>query len=221
MRAVDLRRRNEDQEFLKRNPAGFLPAFEDGSVVMVESIAIIEYLIAKYDGNRLAPDVDDFRFPVYQQFLHLGEAGLAAYLNVVVATRFFAPESDRQNWGAKVAERMFFNRLTLVSQRLSAAPMMAGDEFSAADISVVGRPARTRRSLRAGVAGLSQPRVLAPCLQSGEREIPTASFVKPVDCQSVDATQFNRMLIGNLFLNREHVMVSGSDSGDQDVRARP
>ena len=27
--------------------------------------------------------------------------------------------------------------LTLVSQRLSAAPMMAGDEFSAADVSIV------------------------------------------------------------------------------------
>jgi glutathione S-transferase len=31
---------------------------------------------------------------------------------------------------------MFFNRLTLVSQRLAKAPLMAGDEFTAANISV-------------------------------------------------------------------------------------
>lgn len=54
----------------------------------------------------------------------------------MVASRFFAPESERQNRGVQIAERMFCNRLTLVSRRLSAAPMMAGDEFSEADISV-------------------------------------------------------------------------------------
>ena len=133
---IDWRQQPPDDEFLKRNPAAFLPVLDDNGVVMVESIAILEYLIAKYDGKKLAPAVGDARFPIYQQYLHLGEAGLAAYLNVVVASKFFAPESERQNWGAQVAERLFFRRLTLVSQRLSAAPMMAGDEFSAADISV-------------------------------------------------------------------------------------
>jgi glutathione S-transferase len=135
---VDLRNRSQDEELQRRNPAGFLPVIDDDGVVMVESIAIIEYLIAKYDDqNRLAPQARDPRFPAYQQFLHLGEAGLAAYLNIVVASRFFAPESEKRNWGSQVAERMFFSRLTLVSQRLSVAPHMAGDEFSAADISVV------------------------------------------------------------------------------------
>jgi len=136
MRPVDLRKRQEDAEFLKVNPAGFLPVIDDDGVVMVESIAILEYLIARYDGTSLAPSAGDPCFPMYQQFLHLGEAGLSAYLNIVVGSRFFAPETERENWGAKIAERMFFSRLALVSQRLSAAPLMAGDEFSAADISV-------------------------------------------------------------------------------------
>jgi glutathione S-transferase len=137
LHAVDLRNRSNDEELQKRNPAGFLPVLDDNGMVMVESIAIIEYLIAKYDEkNGLAPSSADPNFPMYQQFLHLGESGLAAYLNIVVASRFFAPEAERQNWGVQAAERMFFNRLTLVSQRLSAAPLMAGDEFTAADISV-------------------------------------------------------------------------------------
>jgi glutathione S-transferase len=136
LRPVDLRKRQEDEEFLKVNPAGFLPVLDDNGVVMVESIAILEYLVAKYDGTGLAPAANDRRFPMYQQFLHLGEAGLSAYLNVVVGSRFFAPETERENWGAKIAERMFFSRLALVSKRLSTVPMMAGGEFSAADISV-------------------------------------------------------------------------------------
>jgi glutathione S-transferase len=137
LRAVDLRQRMSDAEFLAVNPAGFLPAIDDDGVAMVESIAILEYLIARYGGSRLAPEANDPGFPMYQQFLHLGESGLAAYLNIVVASRFFAPEAERENFGAKVAERMFFNRLQLVVTRLASAPMMAGDMFTAADISVV------------------------------------------------------------------------------------
>jgi len=137
LRQVDLRQRMQDEEFVKRNPAGFLPVLDDDGVVMVESIAILEYLIARHHGKALAPAAGDAAFSTYQQFLHLGESGLAAYLNIVVASRFLAPEAERQNWGTQVAERLFFNRLALVSQRLTQAPMMAGAAFSAADISVI------------------------------------------------------------------------------------
>lgn len=137
MRPVDLRKRMEDAEFMAINPAGFLPAMQDGDVAMVDSIAIIEYLIARYDsGGTLAPKPDDPRFPLYQQFLHIGESGLAAFLNVIVGSRFMAPEGEKDNFGARMAERMFFNRLELVSRRLGGAPMMAGNDFTAADISV-------------------------------------------------------------------------------------
>lgn len=158
VRFVDLRQRLQDQELVKRNPGGFLPVLDDDGVVMVESIAILEYLIAKYDGKTLAPDADDPAFAMYQQFLHLGEAGLAAYLNIVVASRFFAPEAERQNWGAQAAERMFFNRLTLVSGRLSTSPMLAGNDFSAADISVTYS---LDLADRLGLAGTFGPELIA------------------------------------------------------------
>ncbi len=138
MRPVDLRKRMEDAEFMAINPAGFLPAMQDGDVTMVDSIAMIEYLIARYDsGGILAPKPDDPRFARYQQFLHIGESGLAAFLNVIVGSRFLAPEAEKDNFGARMAERMFDSRLTLVTRQLGEAPMMAGDIFTAADISVV------------------------------------------------------------------------------------
>src|SRR6187397_1117585 len=78
LRRVDLLEGVEnDAEFLAINPAGFIPAMRDGDVTMVESIAIMEYVMARYGPTPLAPDVRDPAFPAYQQFLHLGEAGLA------------------------------------------------------------------------------------------------------------------------------------------------
>jgi len=137
MRPVDLRTRMKDAEFLALNPSGFLPAMQDGDVTMVDSIAMLEYLIARYDSKGvLAPGASDKSFPAYQQFLHLGESGMAAHLNVLVGTKFMAPENEKDNFGARVAERMYFNRLELVTRQLAKSPMMAGERFTAADISV-------------------------------------------------------------------------------------
>ena len=126
----------EDSEFLAINPAGFIPAIQDGDVTMVESIAIMEYLMARYGPTPLAPDPHDPAFPAYQQFLHLGEAGLAASIYFVVVSRNLAPEAERQNWGAGKALEVFESRLRLVTRQLARSPYLAGDTFTAADISV-------------------------------------------------------------------------------------
>jgi len=137
LRPVDLIAGVEnDTEFLAVNPAGFIPALVDGDATLVESIAIMEYLIARYGPTPLAPTAHDPAFPAYQQFLHLGEAGLAASIYFVIVSRNLAPEADRQNWGARKALEVFESRLELVTRQLARAPYMAGDSFTAADISV-------------------------------------------------------------------------------------
>lgn len=137
LRPVDLLAGVEnDTEFLAINPAGFIPAIQDGDVTMVESIAIMEYLMARYGPTPLAPGPHDPAFPAYQQFLHLGEAGLAAAIYFVVGARLFAPESERQNWSASQALGVFESRLTLVTRQLARTPYLAGETFTAADISV-------------------------------------------------------------------------------------
>jgi glutathione S-transferase len=137
LRDVDLLAGVEnDAEFLEINPAGFIPAIRDGDVTMVESVAIMEYLLGRYGPTTLAPGAQDAAFPAYQQFLHLGEAGLAASLYFVSGARNIAPESQRDNWSARQAMDVFTTRLTLVTRRLELAPYMAGDVFTAADISV-------------------------------------------------------------------------------------
>jgi glutathione S-transferase len=137
LRPVDLLAGVEDDaEFLAINPAGFIPAIQDGDVTMVESIAIMEYLMARYGPTPLAPDPHNPAFPAYQQFLHLGEAGLAASMYFVVVSRNLAPEAERDNWGARKALEVFETRLRLVTRQLARSPYVAGDAFTAADISV-------------------------------------------------------------------------------------
>lgn len=125
-----------DPEFLAINPAGFIPALEDGEAVLVESIAIMEYLMARHGPTPLAPAPGDRAFPAYQQFLHLGEAGLAASMYFVVVSRNLAPEGEKDNWGARKALEVFESRRGLVTRQLARAPYMAGEAFTAADISV-------------------------------------------------------------------------------------
>jgi glutathione S-transferase len=137
LRPVDLLAGVEDDaEFLAINPAGFIPAIQDGDVTMVESIAIMEYLMARHGPTPLAPNPRDPTFPAYQQFLHLGEAGLAASIYFVNGARNFAPESERDNWSAGQALEVFETRLGLVTRQLARSPYLAGDAFTAADISV-------------------------------------------------------------------------------------
>src|SRR6476659_389154 len=77
LRPVDLLAGVEtDAEFLAINPAGFIPAIQDGDVTMVESIAIMEYLMARHGPTPLAPAATDASYQTYQQFLPLGEDGL-------------------------------------------------------------------------------------------------------------------------------------------------
>jgi len=137
LRPVDLLAGVEkDAEYLAINPAGFIPAIQDGDVTMVESIAIMEYLMARYGPTPLAPGSHDPAFPAYQQFLHLGEAGLAASMFFVLGARNFGPEAERDNWTARQALGVFESRLGLVTRQLARSPYMAGERFTAADISV-------------------------------------------------------------------------------------
>src|SRR6201992_1773342 len=131
LRDVDLLAGVEnDAEFLAINPSGFIPAIRDGDVTMVESIAIMEDLVGRYGPTALAPEARDAAFPAYQQFLHLGEAGLAASVYFVSGARNIAPESERDNWSARQAMEVFTTRLSLVTRQLERAPYMAGSAFT-------------------------------------------------------------------------------------------
>ena len=136
VRQVDMLSEERDPQFLALNPADYIPVLQDGPVTMVESIASMEYLLARHGPTPLAPAPHDPGFPAYQQFLHLGEAGLATLMMPAIVSRFMAPPAERDNWAARWCLQSFRKRVTLVERRLAEAPYLAGDRFTAADISV-------------------------------------------------------------------------------------
>lgn len=180
LRPVDLLAGVEnDPEFLAVNPAGFIPAIEDGDVIMVESIAIMQYLMARHGPTPLAPEPQDPAFPLYQQFLHLGEAGLAVPINAVVATHMLAPEAERDNWTAGWALETFESRLGLVTRQLERTPYVAGEAFTAADISVAYALLLARRSGSAVLGALEEAYIARVTRRDGyERAMNTCKETK-------------------------------------------
>jgi glutathione S-transferase len=136
VRPVAFLERDADVEFMALNPGGFLPVMKDDDTVLVESGAMMEYVAARYGPTALFPGPTDPDYAVFLQYFHFGEAGLAAPLVIIPYSLYYAPPEHRDNYGNEVARQIFRRRLTLVEQRLAQTPYMAGETFTAADISV-------------------------------------------------------------------------------------
>lgn len=123
-----------DADRLVIDPTGAIPAVRDGNVRMLESVGAMEYLMARQGPTPLARAPDEPEFAAYRQFLHLGQAGLAAAIYFVALRH--SPEAERRAWGAEEVLDVFRNRLGLVENQLERSTWLAGDRFTAADISM-------------------------------------------------------------------------------------
>ncbi len=122
-------------EFKALHPLGAAPVITDGGLVLAESGAIIEYIIAKYGGGRftLAPEHPDFAQYLY--WFHFANGNLQPNMgrNMVMRQLDLAPENP-----ILLAMRARLDRvLALVEARLGEATYLAGQEFTAADIIIV------------------------------------------------------------------------------------
>ena len=123
-------------EFKAVNPLRTVPAMTDGDVRMIESVAMMIYIMSKYGPTDLEVKPNEPGYASYLQFLLFGEAGVAAYGNPLVATRFMAPDDQKQNWTAGYLKTAILKRLEFVATCLDGKPYIAADRFTAADISV-------------------------------------------------------------------------------------
>jgi len=123
-------------EFKAVNPLRTVPAMADGDVRMIESVAMMIYIMTKYGPTELEVKPSEEGYGSYLQFLMFGEAGVAAYGNPLVATRFLAPDDQKQNWTAGYLKKAIIKRLEFVADCLGGRDYLAADRFTAADISV-------------------------------------------------------------------------------------
>lgn len=123
----------KSDEHRARHPLGRIPVLEDGEVVLYESGAIIEYLVARHSDGSLKPDVNSPAYPEFLQWFHYCEGMVMPPINtIVVQTKLLSPE--RRN--AEVlgqAQRLLSKALSPVDAALTGREYLIG-VFSAADV---------------------------------------------------------------------------------------
>ena len=144
-------------ELLAVNPLKSLPTLQDGAVTMIESVAMMIYIMGEYGPTDLELMPGDPDYPRDLQFLLFGEAGMAMYGNPLVAAKFFAPQDKRANWTSDYLKATFTKRLRFLEDQLGGARYLLGDRFTAADISV---------GYTIGMAGFAADIALSPTLNA-------------------------------------------------------
>ncbi len=121
-------------ESLKRiHPLGKSPVIRDGAQVLIESGAILEYIVRKYGKGKLAPAESAPEWPRYLQFMHYAEG--SAMLPVMLKLYL----SRIGEAGAPLAPRItseIENHFGYLDGELVNAEFFVGKELSAADINL-------------------------------------------------------------------------------------
>ncbi|MEO6972442.1 MAG: glutathione S-transferase [Rhodoferax sp.] len=125
------------------HPLGKSPVITDDGQTIIESGAIIDYLIRRHGGGRLQPAPQTHEYNAYQQWLHYaeGSAMLPLMLKLYV--------SRLGDAGAPLFPRIeseIANHLGYVNQSLQGRQWLVGDDITGADIqmSFVGEVAGSR-----------------------------------------------------------------------------
>jgi glutathione S-transferase len=121
------------------HPLGKSPVVTEGDRTIIESGAIIDYIIRRHGGGRLQPDPASADYDTYQQWLHYAEG--SAMLPIML----FMYVGRLGEAGAPLHPRLeseLANHLGYVNQSLAGKDWLMGD-FSGADIqmSFVGEAA--------------------------------------------------------------------------------
>lgn len=147
------------------HPMGIAPVITEGDLVLAESGAIVEYVIAKHGNGRLAIGSDKPNFADYLFWFHFAngtmmpsEMGgvISSMLGLKDGNPMMAMLNDR-------SERAF----GLVERRLGDVPYFAGNEFTAADIMMLFALSTMRAFVHRDLAPL--PHVRGYLKRIGER----------------------------------------------------
>ncbi|MBF7144832.1 MULTISPECIES: glutathione S-transferase family protein [Pseudomonas] len=130
------------------HPLGKSPVIEDGPHVLIESGAIVDYLIRRHGEGRLQPDPATATYDEYVQWLHFaeGSAMLPLMLDLYVGRLGDA--------GAPLKPRIdseLENYLGYLNTALGLTPYLVGEALTGADIqmSFIGELAKARGKIDA------------------------------------------------------------------------
>lgn len=138
----ELKRYNRDlvtnlapPELQAMHPMGTAPVITEGELVLAESGAIMDYILAKYGPGRLAPGPAHPDFARYLYWYHFANATLQPIMgrNMILSRLTLPPDNPVLLSTLGRLDRA----LVLVDDRLGTADFLAGQQITAADIMVV------------------------------------------------------------------------------------
>jgi glutathione S-transferase len=132
-------------ELRKIHPLGKSPIVTDGDLVLAETGAIVEYLVDKYGGGKLAPAAGTPERLRYTYWLHYAEGSAMSPLLLKLifgrmesapAPFFIRPfaKAIARKVQATVVDPQLKLHLDYLEGEISKAPWFVGDDFTAADI---------------------------------------------------------------------------------------
>jgi glutathione S-transferase len=137
-------------EYKALHPLGAAPVITDGDVVLAESGAIIEYIVAKYGNGRLVLPPDHPDFAQFRYWFHFANGTLqpATGRNMILG-RLDLPKDNPMLRAMKARLDLALGQ---VQSRLVKVDYFAGAEFTTADIMIVFTLTTMRLFLPFGLA---------------------------------------------------------------------
>ena len=132
-------------ELLAVHPLGKSPVIEEDGLTVIESGAIVDYLVRHHGGGRLQPAAGTRDFEVYSQWLHYAEGSAMLPLMLKLYTGRLGDAAAPLN---PRIESELANHLGYVERSLQGRDWLVGDSLTGADIqmSFVGEAARGLRA---------------------------------------------------------------------------
>jgi glutathione S-transferase len=120
------------EDYKALHPLGTAPIITDGDLVLPESGAIIDYIVARYGKGRLAVAPQSPNFADYVFWLHFANGSMMPNLMIRMIVGMVGASVDTPVMQSLMerADKSF----ALIEKRLGEAPYFAGSEFTAADI---------------------------------------------------------------------------------------
>jgi glutathione S-transferase len=150
-------------EYKALHPLGAAPVITDGDLVLAESAAIMEYIIAKHGGGRLAVAPDQPGYADYLYWFHFGNGTFMPAQLTLLFQRMLSGGDGGADFAEARAERLW----RFVDDRLGQAPYLAGEAFTAADV-MMGFPLTRLRAFLPRDLAL-YPHIAAYLQRIGER----------------------------------------------------
>ena len=178
---------------------GRAPVITDGDVVLAESGAIVEYLIARHGQGRLSVPPEAPNFADYLYWLHYAEGSLILQFQREWSLGRMLPDADAHPGMARVRAGTR-THLDGVEARLASSPFFAGPDLTAADIMMAypfttfRRICPVDRSRRSGPGSPGWKRVPPSSRQPGGSRTPgdAGHHTRPIRCRRTTCLTGNR-----------------------------